>query len=386
MSPAKRTTVTPAPTDTTSIAVPLQPLDLLPIQTALQTFALLEADLCRHLIERDEAVRAALCALIAGQNMVLLGPPGTAKSYLVFLLAQSLVLTRFLQLMTRFTVPEELLGSISVQGMKQDNYYRITTNRMPEAQIVVLDEPFKASSAILNVMLSIINERVFDNGGTRIDVPMISLYGASNELPQGAELSALWDRFTVRVSVDYVSKAAFSRLIQMAAERPSSGMLRVARNNKAHTLTLPPPNIVLQSADLFAVITAAARMPIPQDVRDAVGKLYSQLGDKGIIISDRRWEHSRLLRAHAVLEQRSTVDPGSAYTPHLIMVPNVDEAHARQELARAVHIGFVTGLEALGKDLDDLRSKVKNASPDAIARRLEKLKAVRDRARTYATL
>jgi len=122
MSPAKRTITAPATADTTSTAVPLQPLDLVPLQAALQTFALLEADLCQHLIERDEAVRAALCALIAGQNMVLLGPPGTAKSYLVFLLAQSLGLTRFLQLMTRFTVPEELLGSISVQGMKQDNY------------------------------------------------------------------------------------------------------------------------------------------------------------------------------------------------------------------------------------------------------------------------
>jgi len=310
MPPAKHTTATPATVDTTSAAVSLQPLDLVPIQAALQTFALLETDLCLHLIERDEAIRAALCALIAGQNIVSIGPPGTAKSYLVFLLAQSLGLTRFLQLMTRFTVPEELLGSISVQGMKQDNYRRITTNRMPEAQIVVLDEPFKASSAILNVMLSIINERVFDNGGTRIDVPMIALYGASNELPQGAELSALWDRFTVRVSVDYVSKAAFPRLIHMAAERPSSGMLRVARNNKAHTLALPPPNVVLQPADLFTVITAAAHMPIPQDVRDAVGKLYSQLGDKGIIISDRRWEQSLdLLRAHAVLEQRSAVDP-----------------------------------------------------------------------------
>src|SRR6476659_11158029 len=150
MPPAKRTVATPATVDTTSTSARLQPLDLVPVQAALQTFALLEADLCLHLIERDEAVRAALCALIAGQNMVLIGPPGTAKSYLVFLLAQSLGLTRFLQLMTRFTVPEALLGSISVQAMKQDNYRRITTNRMPEAQIVVLDETLQASSAILN--------------------------------------------------------------------------------------------------------------------------------------------------------------------------------------------------------------------------------------------
>src|SRR5438552_19099069 len=81
MPPAKRTVATSATVDTTSIAVPLQPLDLVPVQPALQTFALLEADLCLHLIERDEAVRAALCALIAGQNMVLIGPPGTAKTH-----------------------------------------------------------------------------------------------------------------------------------------------------------------------------------------------------------------------------------------------------------------------------------------------------------------
>jgi len=92
------------------------------------------------------------------------------------------------------------------------------------------------------------------------------------------------------------------------------------------------------------------------------------------------------LLAFKQLIESLPVDPGSASTPHLIMVPIVDEAHARQELARAVHIGFVADLEALDKDLDDLRSKVKNVSPDAIARRLEKFKAVRDRARTYATL
>jgi hypothetical protein len=99
-------------------------------------------------------------------------------------------------------------------------------------------------------------------------------------------------------------------------------MLRVARNNKAHTIALPPPKVVLQPADLFAVITAAAHMPIPQDVRDAVGKLYAQLGDKGIIISDRRWEQSLdLLRAHAVLEQRTglghitLVIPGKKFLP-----------------------------------------------------------------------
>src|SRR4051812_38434552 len=92
------------------------------------------------------------------------------------------------------------------------------------------------------------------------------------------------------------------------------------------------------------------------------------------------------LLAFQQLIEALPVDPGSASTPYLIMVPIVDEAHAREELARAVHIGFVADLEALDKDLDDLRSKVKHVSPDAIARRLDKFRVVRDRARTYATL
>jgi hypothetical protein len=96
-------------------------------------------------------------------------------------------------------------------------------------------------------------------------------------------------------------------------------------------------------------------------------------------------ERQRLLAFQQLIEALP-VDPGSTSTPYLIMIPIVDEAHARQELARAVHIGFVADLEALDKDLDDLRSKIKKVSPDAIARRLEKFKAVRDRARTYATL
>ncbi len=92
------------------------------------------------------------------------------------------------------------------------------------------------------------------------------------------------------------------------------------------------------------------------------------------------------LRAFKQLIESLPIDPGSTNTPYLITVPIVDETHARQELAHAVHIGFVADLEALDKDLDDLRSKVKNVSPEAIARRLDTFKAVRDRARTYTTL
>jgi MoxR-like ATPase len=254
-------------------------------------------------------LRAALVATLCGQNLILLGPPGTAKSLLITLLAQSLQLQRFLLLLTKFSTPEELSGPISIVGLKQDDYRRLTTARMPEAQFVFLDEPFKASSAILNTMLTMINERLFDNGGRRVAIPLIALFGASNELPQGADLQALWDRFTMRVMVEYVSKTAFPRLLGQAAARPSEAVLRIGRHNgQAVSPTPAAPSIVIAPADLFAVMERVAHVPVPGSVQVALIKLAADLADKGIVVSDRRWEQALdALRAHAILEGRGIV-------------------------------------------------------------------------------
>ena len=179
------------------------------IAPLVQRYLDLERDLNSVLFERDEAIRCALVALLTRQHIVLLGPPGTAKSMLVTELANRISpatgggLRSFVWLMTRFTTPEELFGPISVQGMKKDEYRRILTNKLPEAELVFLDEVFKANSAVLNALLTILNERQFDNGPARLAVPLISLFGASNEMPQGEDLAALWDRFALRVMVEY---------------------------------------------------------------------------------------------------------------------------------------------------------------------------------------
>lgn len=188
-----------------------------------------------------------------------------------------------------FTTPDELFGPISVAGLKKDEYRRITTNKLPEAFFAFLDEIFKANSAVLNALLSLLNERVFDNGPARITVPLNTCIGASNELPQGDDLRALWDRFALRLMVEYVSDATFPRLLRMAA------------------LNTPPA--MLPQADLTAIQQAARLIPIPDGVIDAITQLRKELAGKGMTASDRRWRQSLdLLRAHAIVEGRGGVE------------------------------------------------------------------------------
>lgn len=127
------------------------------------------------LVERDTEVRLMLLATLCGEHLLLLGPPGTAKSELSRRLASLSSGYYFERLLTRFSVPEELFGPLSMAGLEQDRYERQVKGYLPTASVAFVDEIFKANSAILNSLLSILNERVFDNGSQRIDVPLICM-------------------------------------------------------------------------------------------------------------------------------------------------------------------------------------------------------------------
>ena len=254
--------------------------------TILQT---IEAELGATLIERTDTIRLALIAVVARQHMVILGPPGTAKSNLINAIGAHVAtpagggLSRFIWLMTKSTTPDDLFGPVSVAAFKRDQYLRITTNKLPEAQLVFLDEIFKSNSAILNALLTITNERAFDNGPTRQTVPLISMFGASNELPQGDDLGALWDRFLVRDVVQYVSDGGFAKLIRLT--------------NSA--LTTPT---TISEGDLLAAQVDAQSVQVPDDVLTGIEQLRRDLGSQGIVPSDRRWMQSfDALRANAYL-------------------------------------------------------------------------------------
>src|SRR5438128_354062 len=155
-----------------------------PVRAKFQTT---RRELAAALIERDEEVDVVLTALIAQEHPLFVGVPGTAKSLLLDSVMGWMGGRRFTILLTKFSTPEELFGPVSVAGLKEDRYRRITAGRLPEADGCFLDEVFKGSSAILNTLLRVLNERTFDNGGEAVPVPLRLCVAASNEWPQAQE-------------------------------------------------------------------------------------------------------------------------------------------------------------------------------------------------------
>lgn len=152
--------------------------------------------------EKEHIIAAALLCAVAGENMFLLGPPGTAKSMVASRLKMVFKDAKaFDYLMSRFSTPDEIFGPISISRLKNDDRYeRLTEGYLPEADIVFLDEIWKAGPSIQNTLLTVINEHLFHNGGQVVQTRMKALIAASNELPAKEEgLEALWDRFLVRM-------------------------------------------------------------------------------------------------------------------------------------------------------------------------------------------
>lgn len=245
------------------------------------------------LVERDLAVRLGLLAALSGEHLLLLGPPGTAKSFVARRLRLAIRDgTYFERLLTRFSVPEELFGPLSISGLQDDRYERLTESYLPTASIAFLDEVFKANSAILNSLLTLLNERVFHNGAEAVPTPLVAVVGASNELPDGEELDALLDRFLLRLHVAPVSAKAFQELLALKDEGDPK---------LADDLRLTPD-------DLSKVQSEAARVRIPDGVLALLGELREWCVTEGIRVSDRRWRKvAKLLRTSAWTNGRDTV-------------------------------------------------------------------------------
>lgn len=248
-------------------------------------------ELRSRLFERDEVIEGALCALLTGNHMLIIGPPGTAKSQLVHEVCKRIDGARYFQwLLTKFTTPEEIFGAVSLKGLENDEYRRVINGKIPEAHIAFLDEVFKASSSILNTLLTIMNERIFYNSTDVVQVPLISLFGASNELPsEEDELEALYDRFLLRYVVDYV-KEDFRFLKMLHTEEIDDGVTSITLD------------------EIQKCQSHVNDIPVPQHVIKLVSRLRSELKKKGIVLSDRRYKQSiSLLRSKAYLSGRDEV-------------------------------------------------------------------------------
>jgi MoxR-like ATPase len=224
------------------------------------------------LVERRSVVRLAVLAALAHEHTLLIGPPGTAKSELARRLHLAFREARYFErLLTRFTVPEELFGPLSIRALEEDRYERLTEGFLPDASIAFIDEVFKANSAILNALLTLLNERLFDNGAGRQRCPLISLIGATNAVPEGEVAEAFFDRFLLRVPVAPVSDTAFHALLELAPSEPAAAV------------------DALDDAERAAIGAAVLALPLPHAVAALIAELRAHLVQEGIYVSDRRW-------------------------------------------------------------------------------------------------
>jgi MoxR-like ATPase len=248
----------------------------------------LRAALSGAFVERSEAIDATLTATIAGEHTFILGPPGTAKSALVRAIAQAWGLKYWEVLMTRFSTPEDLFGPVKLSALQKDSFERATDHYLPAADIAFLDECWKANGGILNALLTLLNERTYHNAGVACPVPLVSCIGASNELPEGPELEALYDRFLVRLHVDYIAD----------------------RGNFLGMLGAGEPRIPSVAVDVRAEQRAAAAVTLGKEVFEAVADTREATQKAGMLVSDRRWRKSlSLVRATAHLDGRATATP-----------------------------------------------------------------------------
>lgn len=274
----------------------------------LERFKQLLGEMNRGIYEKETEISLSLLAALAGESIILLGPPGVAKSMVArqlktaFRDAQS-----FEYLMSRFSTPDEIFGPVSIQKLKtSDTYERAVEGYLPTADVVFLDEIWKAGPAIQNTLLTVINEKIFRNGNREMHLPLKLLVAASNELPaKGEGLEALWDRFVIRIE---------SRPIKL--EKNFRAMLLDSHADFADNADFSDLKITAEEYAEWA--EKICKIGVKEEVLDAISAIRKSLRAvnvdeaaerRNIYVSDRRWKNIvRLLRTSAFMQDREEVD------------------------------------------------------------------------------
>ena len=298
----------------------------------LERFKQLLGEMNRGIYEKETEISLSLLAALAGESIILLGPPGVAKSMVArqlktaFRDAQS-----FEYLMSRFSTPDEIFGPVSIQKLKtSDTYERAMEGYLPTADVVFLDEIWKAGPAIQNTLLTVINEKIFRNGNREMHLPLKLLVAASNELPaKGEGLEALWDRFVIRIEsrpikleknframlldshADFLGPTDFTDSTDFSVFTGGLGHADFADNADFSDLKI--------TAEEYAEwAEKICKIGVKEEVLDAISAIRKSLRAvnvdeaaerRNIYVSDRRWKNIvRLLRTSAFMQDREEVD------------------------------------------------------------------------------
>ena len=271
----------------------------------IERFKLLLREMNRGIYEKETEISLSLLAALAGESIILLGPPGVAKSMVARQLKTAFRDARsFEYLMSRFSTPDEIFGPVSIQKLKtSDTYERAVDGYLPTADVVFLDEIWKAGPAIQNTLLTVINEKLFRNGNREMCLPLKLLVAASNELPaKGEGLEALWDRFVIRIE---------SRPIKL--EKNFRAMLLEVKSEKRRVKN----SNAITSEEYEQWSKAIDKVGVKEEVLDAISSIRKSLRAvnvdeaaerRNIFVSDRRWKNIiRLLRTSAFIQDREDV-------------------------------------------------------------------------------
>jgi MoxR-like ATPase len=297
------------------------------VARASSTFQEVARQLNAQFLDKQEIIRLMLVSAIAGEHMVIVGPPGTAKSAMINMFARLMDAKYFEYLLTRFTEPNELFGPVDIAAFREGRYTRRIENMLPTAEIVFLDEIFKSNSAILNSLLHVINERKFSNGPNVVDVPLISLYAASNEVPNDESLAAMFDRFLLRVLSDNLDSYHFHELMNKG----------IALEVQKMTGRGGPPANIVSARELRALQSNFDRfMVFPEDFLAKYKGLIFQIRSEGISVSDRRAvKMLKLFAASAVFDGRTRVHDGDFFVLRHIW-NNLDQVELLEEIVNPV--------------------------------------------------
>lgn len=319
------------------------------------------------LVEKDEAIRLALLSAIAGESIFLLGSPGTAKSLIsrrikcAFKASEGKEVSYFEYLMNQFSTPDELFGPVSLKKLEQDSYERITDGYLPNAEVAFLDEIWKASPAIQNTLLTIINEKKYHNGTSVLQVPLKVLLSASNELPaENQGLEALWDRFLLRLLV--------------APIQDEDSFLALVCGKPVKSEVVPSPemaDVMISTEELEQWKNEIHAVSVPEDVQEVLASLRYKMREldqkhpeKHIYyISDRRWTKIvNLLRTAAFLNGRNHVDRMDCY---LISYCIWNDDSVIEEVRELVKESIRESCHGFFKEIEEIQNRINGKNADS---------------------